>query len=50
MFREKARWGLHKDAVCSSEEILEVATEKTATVWLLTSHLTNYPSKTNKIC
>ena len=32
-----------------SEQILEVAPNKIAAVWPLTFHLTNHPSKTNKI-
>ena len=45
---EKARWELHKDATRCFEKILEVTPEKTASVRPLASHLTNYPSKTNK--
>ena len=41
MLGEKARWELHKDAACCF---------KTAAVQLLTSYLTNHPSKTNKTC
>ena len=37
---------LHKDAVCCFEQILVAAPYKTAAVWPLASHLTNYPSKT----
>ena len=39
---DKARLELQKDA------ILNKSLKKTAGVWLLTSHLTNRPSKTNK--
>ena len=41
------------DGDCSrmlhAEQILEATPHKTAAVWPLTSHLTNYPSKMNKI-
>ena len=48
MLGEKARWKLHTDAGCYLEQIQEIASYKTATVWPLTSHLTNHPSKTCK--
>ena len=44
MPREKAR----SDAVCRFEQILERAPNNIAAVQPLTSHLTNYPRKTNK--
>ena len=47
---EKARWKLHKNAMCYSEQILEETTHKTAAVQPLTSHLTNHSNKTNKTC
>ena len=47
---EKARWELHKDAACYFESILEASHYKTAVVWPLTSHLTNHPRETSKIC
>ena len=37
IFGEKARWELHKDAVCCFEQILEAALQKTAAIWPLTS-------------
>ena len=49
-FAEKDRWELHKNTVCYSEQILEVAPYKTAAIRPLTSHLTNYLSKVNKSC
>ena len=36
------------DVMYCLEQILETAPYKTAIVWSLTSHLTNYPSKTSK--
>ena len=42
---EKARWELHKNSASCLEQILGAALYKTATVWLLTSHLKTY-SKT----
>ena len=47
---EKARWELHKQAVCCFEQKLETACYKTAAVQPLTSHLTSHPSKMNKTC
>ena len=41
MFEEKSIWEQYKDAADCSEPILIAAPEKTVTVWLLTSHLTN---------
>ena len=49
MLEEKARWELHKNAARYFEESLETARYKRAAVQPLTSHHTNYPSKTNKI-
>ena len=43
---EKARWELHKDAVCCFEQILETTPNKTPTP---TPHL-NYLSKIDKTC
>ena len=48
VFKEKAKWKLHNDAASCSEQILEVAPHKTATILPFLSHLTNHPSKTNK--
>ena len=50
MLGEKARWELHKVAMCCFEQILETALYKTAAVRSLTSHLTNQPGKKNKTC
>ena len=50
MLEEKVRWELYKDVACCSGQILEAAPYKTAAVQLLTSHLTNHPSKTNEAC
>ena len=47
---EKAGRELLKDAVCGFKQILEVTPDKTTAVQPLTTHLTNYPSKTSKIC
>ena len=44
---KKAWWKLHKDGACCFEQTLEVASTKTATVQLFTSHLTNHPNKMN---
>ena len=41
---------LHKNAVYCLEHILEDILEKTAVVQLPTSHLINYPIKTNNTC
>ena len=46
MLEAKARWELHKDAVCCFEQILEAAPHKTATVLPPASHLTSHPIKT----
>ena len=48
MLEERDRQELRKDAACCFEQILEVTLNKIATVWPLTSHLINHPSKTNK--
>ena len=48
--REKPRWEQNKKAVCCLEQIEHVTPHKTAAVRSPASHLTNYPSKTNKIC
>ena len=45
---EKARWELHKYAMCCFELILEATPNKTAAVWPPTSHLKNHQSKMNK--
>ena len=41
--KERATWELHKDAACYFEQILEVASYKTAPVQPFTSHLSNHP-------
>ena len=46
---EKANWELHKNATCYFEQILEAIPCKTEAVRSPISHLTNHPSKTNKI-
>ena len=46
----KATWEWHKDTACCFEQILEAAAYKTVAVLSLTSHFTNYPSKTSKTC
>ena len=46
---EKARWELHKNAMCCFQQIFEPKLHKRAAVWPLTSHLKNHPSKANKI-
>ena len=46
--KEKAIWELHKNVMCCFEQILEATPHKTLAIRPLTSHLTNYPSKTNK--
>ena len=38
-YREKARWELHKNATCCSEQILDTTPHKTATVQQPTSNL-----------
>ena len=40
---EKPRRKPHKDDACYLEQILEVAPEKAAAVWPLTSNLMGYP-------
>ena len=45
---EKAKWELHKNAICYFERILEAAPHKTAAVQPLTSCLANHSSKTKK--
>ena len=45
---EKAKGKLHKNAVDCHEQILEATPLKAATVRILTSHLANHASKTNK--
>ena len=49
MYREKARWEIHKKAKCHFEQTLEAILQETAAVRPLTFHLKNYPSETNKI-
>ena len=46
--KKTARWELHKNAAWYFEQILEAALYKAATLWSLTSHLTNYPNKISK--
>ena len=41
---EKARWALRKSATCYNEQNLEAVSYKTATVWPVNAHLTNYPT------
>ena len=48
MLRKKARWELSKDVAVCFEQILGVASNKTAAVRPLTSHFTNHPSKLNR--
>ena len=48
MHGEKARWELHKNAVCWFEQILEAAPHKTAAARPRISNLRIHPSKTNK--
>ena len=50
MLREIAREELHKDAMCSFEQILEAAHNKTAAVRPLSSHLTNHTIKIAGLC
>ena len=45
MPQEKAKWERHKDATRCLLQILEATPNKTAVVWPLTSHLTNYPKQ-----
>ena len=45
---ERARWEVHKSAIWCFEQTLGTAPYKTAVIWSLASHLTNYPSKTSK--
>ena len=47
---KKTRWELQKNAVSYFEQILKATPLETTDVPLLTSHLTNHPSKMNKIC
>ena len=42
----KAKWKIHKNSTCCFEQILKVASYKLTAVWLLISHLINYPNKT----
>ena len=49
-FNKAARWELLKDSACYFKQILEATPNKTAAVQPLTSHLTNHPSNTSKIC
>ena len=48
-WEKKTWWELHKDVACYFEQIMEAASNKTAIVRPLDSHLTKQPSKTNKI-
>ena len=50
MHREKARFELHKNDTSYREHILEATLYETTSVWPLTSHLSNHPSRTNKTC
>ena len=47
---EKAKWELSKNAMSYLEQIFKVTPHKITVVQPLTSHLKNYPSKTNKTC
>ena len=47
---EKISWEPHKHAASSFELIQEASPNKMETLWPLTSHLTNHPSKMCKIC
>ena len=46
---EKAWWELHKNDPSCCEKIQDAAPHQTVLVWSLTFHLTNHPSKLNKI-
>ena len=50
VFGKKARWKLHKDAMCYFEQILKKAPHKIAVIWPLVSHLINHSSKISKTC
>ena len=50
MQREKARWELHKIAVCCLEQVLEVTAHKITAVWPPATHLKNHSNKMNKTC
>ena len=50
MHGEKDKWGLHKNATCYFEQILEATPNKTAAVQPFTPDLKNHPSKMNKTC
>ena len=50
-YGEETRWELHYNAARCFEQILDSASKKkkkTSAVWSLTSHLSNYPSKTRE--
>ena len=47
---EKATYKLYKDVVYCFEQVLEAAPYKAAVVTPLTSHFSNYQSKTSKTC
>ena len=46
MHGEKAKWELHKIAICCFEQIQEATSQKTAAV----QPPTNHPNKMNKTC
>ena len=46
----RTRWELHKNAICSFEQILEATPYKIAALRPLTSYPTNHPSKISKTC
>ena len=48
MYWEKTRQLPHKNATSYAERILKAIPHETTTVQPLTSHLSSYPSKTNK--
>ena len=50
MHKEKTRWEQYKNFMNYIEQILKATPLKTSAVWLLTSHLKNYPIKMNKTC
>ena len=47
---KKARWELHKNAMCCFKQILEAAPHKIAAVWSLTWMVYKIGGKKNKTC
>ena len=45
-YKEKAKQGLHNNAMGHIEQILEATSHKAAAAWPPTSHLQNYLNKT----